>query len=38
VTGASLSDHAGDLAVVAAWGLVGAFFAVRGFSWESRRS
>ena len=38
VTGASLSDHAGDLDVVAAWGLVGAFFAVRGFSWESRRS
>jgi ABC-2 type transport system permease protein len=38
VTGAPLSDHAGDLAVVAAWGLVGAFFAVRGFSWESRRS
>jgi ABC-2 type transport system permease protein len=38
VTGAPLSEHAGDLAVVAAWGLVGAFFAVRGFSWESRRS
>ena len=38
VTGASLSDHAGDLAVVAAWGVVGAVFAVRGFSWESRRS
>ena len=38
VTGASLSDHAGDLAVVAAWGLAGAIFAVRGFSWESRRS
>jgi ABC-2 type transport system permease protein len=38
VSGAALSDHAGDLAVVAAWGMVGAFFAVRGFSWESRRS
>jgi ABC-2 type transport system permease protein len=38
VTGAPLSDHAGDLAVVAAWGLFGAIFAVRGFSWESRRS
>src|SRR3954471_19941821 len=37
VTGASLADHAGDLAVVAAWGLVGAFFAVRGFSWQSKR-
>jgi ABC-2 type transport system permease protein len=38
VSGAGLGDHAGDLAVVAAWGLVGAVFAVRGFSWESRRS
>jgi ABC-2 type transport system permease protein len=38
VTGASLADHAGDLAVVAAWGVVGTIFAVRGFSWESRRS
>jgi ABC-2 type transport system permease protein len=37
VTGASLADHAGDLAVVAAWGVVGAVFAVRGFSWDSRR-
>ena len=38
VTGVGLSHHVGDLAVVAAWGLFGAFFAVRGFSWESRRS
>jgi ABC-2 type transport system permease protein len=38
VSGAALSDHVGDLAVVAAWGLFGAIFAVRGFSWESRRS
>jgi ABC-2 type transport system permease protein len=37
VTGASLADHAGDLAVVAAWGVFGAIFAVRGFSWEARR-
>jgi ABC-2 type transport system permease protein len=37
VTGAPLADHAGDLAVVAAWGVVGAFFAVRGFSWQSKR-
>jgi ABC-2 type transport system permease protein len=37
VTGASLADHAGDLAVVAGWGLVGAVFAVRGFSWQSKR-
>jgi ABC-2 type transport system permease protein len=38
VTGASLSDQLGHLAVVAVWGVVGAIFAVRGFSWESRRS
>jgi ABC-2 type transport system permease protein len=37
VTGAPLSDHVGDLAVVAAWGVVGAVFAVRGFSWQSKR-
>jgi ABC-2 type transport system permease protein len=37
VTGASLADHAGDLAVVLAWGLVGTVLAVRGFSWEQRR-
>jgi ABC-2 type transport system permease protein len=37
VTGASLADRAGDLAVVAAWGVVGAMFAVRGFSWDSKR-
>jgi ABC-2 type transport system permease protein len=38
VTGAPLGDQLGHLAVVAVWGLVGAIFAVRGFSWESRRS
>jgi ABC-2 type transport system permease protein len=38
VTGASMADLAGDLAVVAAWGVFGTIFAVRGFSWESRRS
>jgi ABC-2 type transport system permease protein len=37
VTGAPLADHGGDLAVVAAWGAVGALFAVRGFSWQSKR-
>jgi ABC-2 type transport system permease protein len=37
VTGASLTDRAGDLAVVALWGAFGAFFAIRGFSWESER-
>jgi ABC-2 type transport system permease protein len=38
VTGAPLSDNLGNLAVLALWGAVGVFFAVRGFSWESRRS
>jgi ABC-2 type transport system permease protein len=37
VTGAPLADNLGNLAVVAAWGVVGAFFAVRGFSWQSKR-
>src|SRR3954468_4876145 len=36
-TGTSLADHLGDLAVVAAWGVVGAVLAVRGFSWQSKR-
>jgi len=38
VTGAPLSDNVGNLAVLAVWGAVGVVFAVRGFSWESRRS
>ena len=38
VTGAPLSDNLGNLAVLAVWGAVGVVFAVRGFSWESRRS
>jgi len=38
VTGSPLSDQLGHLAVVATWGVVGTIFAVRGFSWESRRS
>jgi ABC-2 type transport system permease protein len=38
VTGSPLSDQLGHLAVVATWGVVGVIFAVRGFSWESRRS
>jgi ABC-2 type transport system permease protein len=37
VTGESLADTAGDLAVVILWGAVGVYFAVRGFSWESGR-
>lgn len=38
VTGASLADNAGSLAVIALWGIGGAVLAVRGFSWEARRS
>ena len=36
VTGAPLSQQAGDLAVLAAWGVFGGFFAVRGFEWDER--
>jgi ABC-2 type transport system permease protein len=38
VTGASLRDNLSALAVIALWGVAGTFFAVRGFSWESRRA
>ncbi len=38
VTGASLADNAGSLAVIALWGVGGAVLAVRGFSWESRNA
>ena len=38
VTGAGLGDNLTALAVVGAWALVGAVLAVRGFSWEGRRS
>jgi ABC-2 type transport system permease protein len=37
VSGRSLADNASGLCVVAIWTLVGLFFAVRGFRWESRR-
>ena len=37
VTGKSLGDNASGLIVVAIWGAIGLFFAVRGFRWESRR-
>ena len=36
VSGASLSDNLDALAVIGLWGVFGLFFAVRGFSWESR--
>jgi ABC-2 type transport system permease protein len=38
VTGANLADNGGALAVMAVWTLFGVFFAIRGFSWEARRS
>jgi ABC-2 type transport system permease protein len=38
VTGRGLGAHASALAVLAIWAAVGIFFAIRGFSWESRRS
>ena len=37
VTGASFSSELSDLAVVAAWGVFGVWFAIRGFSWEAKR-
>jgi len=36
VTGSGLGDHLDALAVIALWGAFGIYFAVRGFSWESR--
>jgi ABC-2 type transport system permease protein len=38
VTGQGLSHHWSDLAVLAVWSAIGVFLAVRGFSWEARRS
>ena len=38
VTGSGLGDHLDALAVIALWGVFGIFLAVRGFSWEGRRS
>jgi ABC-2 type transport system permease protein len=37
VNGTSLADNASGLIVIGLWTLLGVFFAVRGFSWESRR-
>ncbi len=36
--GADLSHHLDALGVIAAWAALGVVFAVRGFSWEQRRS
>lgn len=38
VNGTGLAHNAGGLAVIAVWGALGAWLAVRGFSWESRRT
>jgi ABC-2 type transport system permease protein len=36
VTGSGLSSNLDALAVIALWGVLGLYLAVRGFSWESR--
>jgi ABC-2 type transport system permease protein len=38
VTGASVGDEGGSLCVLGIWAIIGAVAAVRGFSWEARRS
>ena len=38
VTGVGLGDHLSSLGVVVAWTVLGVVLAVRGFSWEQRRS
>ncbi|HEY2770005.1 MAG TPA: ABC transporter permease, partial [Solirubrobacteraceae bacterium] len=38
VGGTSLSSNLSDLGVIAVWGALGIWLAVRGFSWEQRRS
>jgi ABC-2 type transport system permease protein len=38
VTGKGLDDNLTALAVVLLWGALGVFLAVRGFSWEARRT
>jgi ABC-2 type transport system permease protein len=38
VTGTGLADHLSDLLVIAIWAAFGVFFAVRGFSWDQRRT
>ena len=36
VSGSSLGDNLDALAIIALWGAFGCYFAIRGFSWESR--
>lgn len=38
ITGESLADNLSNLVIIGIWALGGIFFAVRGFSWESKRS
>jgi ABC-2 type transport system permease protein len=38
VSGADLGSHLDALAVVALWGAFGSYLAVRGFTWEQKRS
>ena len=38
VTGRGLADNTGALGVIALWAALGIAFAVRGFSWEGRRT
>jgi ABC-2 type transport system permease protein len=38
VTGAGLGRHVTALGIIAAWSVLGIAFAIRGFSWEQRRS
>ena len=38
VTGSSLASKLDALAVIALWGALGCYFAVRGFSWEGARA
>jgi ABC-2 type transport system permease protein len=38
VNGSSLSSNLSDLGVIAVWAALGIWLAVRGFSWEQRRS
>ena len=38
VTGSTLGENLDALAVIALWGVLGVFLAVRGFSWEQRRA
>ena len=38
ITGKPLSDTLSGLAVIAIWTVGGVFFAIRGFSWEAKKS